>query len=233
MDHHRRVAGLDGDAILERLHWNAVLQRFLDADDLADEPADGDDLVAFPQREQRVLLLFPLLLLRTDHQEIEDQADQRELQDQLRPRTAGGRCGLREQRKNRAHDGSGLEWYRASQSRLHASKVPARIAARARRIRAMRKCTLCRERRRRARISSLVTRCRRYALEKRRQAGHPHSSSSGRGSSRWAALRRLILPVGLNAAALRPIRVGATQSNRSTPRATPSTRSSGKPTPIR
>ena len=111
MDHHFRLAGLDGDAIFERLHRRAVLERLLDVDDLADEAADGDDLVAFPKGEQRVLLFLPLLLLRTDHQKIEDRSDERELENDLWHSTAaGGWCGLREERKKRAHDWSGLEW---------------------------------------------------------------------------------------------------------------------------
>src|SRR3989440_12012000 len=40
------------------------------------------------------------------------------------------------------------------------------------------------------------------------------------------------LPI-LKAEPFRPLRVGATQSNRSTPRSTAATRSSGNPTPIR
>ena len=58
-------------------------------------------------------------------------------------------------------------------------------------------------------------------------------SSSGRGSVRNSARLMLSRPSRVNAAPLRPMRVGATQSNRSTPRRTPSTRSSGKPTPMR
>src|SRR2546430_2651276 len=40
-------------------------------------------------------------------------------------------------------------------------------------------------------------------------------------------------PSGVKAEPFRPLRVGATQSNRSTPRSTAATRSSGNPTPIR
>src|SRR3546814_492637 len=46
-------------------------------------------------------------------------------------------------------------------------------------------------------------------------------------------VRILIVPSRVNACPLRPDRVGNTQSNMSTPRATAPTRSSGLPTPIR
>ena len=58
------VAGLQRDAILERLLRNSLPQRLLDLDDLADDAADRDDFVALPQVEQRVLLFLPLFLLR-------------------------------------------------------------------------------------------------------------------------------------------------------------------------
>ena len=48
----------------------------------------------------------------------------------------------------------------------------------------------------------------------------------------WPAYVERVLSF-IDADALRPMRVGATQSNRSTPRSTASTRSSGNPTPIR
>ena len=53
---------------------------------------------------------------------------------------------------------------------------------------------------------------------KRAQAGHVHSSSSGRGSRAKRALRRLSRPCQVSALPVRAVRVGRTQSNMSTPR---------------
>ena len=64
-------------------------------------------------------------------------------------------------------------------------------------------------------------------------AGHPLVSSRGRGSPAWRAFFKVTGPYRVNATPWRPLRVGSTQSNISMPRATPSTRSSGVPTPIR
>ena len=55
----------------------------------------------------------------------------------------------------------------------------------------------------------------------------------GRRSSRSRACRILSVPAKVKARAVRPHRVGSTQSNMSIPAATPSIRSIGRPTPIR
>src|SRR5438552_12732133 len=65
------------------------------------------------------------------------------------------------------------------------------------------------------------------------QAAQSHSGSSGRGSVRYSVRLMFRRPSRVKAAPFRPIRVGATQSNRSTPRRIASIKSSGNPTPIR
>ena len=72
-----------------------------------------------------------------------------------------------------------------------------------------------------------------YAREKPAQAGHEQPATSGASSSAKAAFRRLMRPPGTSAEPVRPSRVGSTQSNMSTPRAIPSTKPIGSPTPIR
>lgn len=57
--------------------------------------------------------------------------------------------------------------------------------------------------------------------------------SSGLLSSRYLAFLITTFPVEVNMVPFRALRVGITQSNISTPRYTPSTRSSGVPTPMR
>ena len=61
------------------------------------------------------------------------------------------------------------------------------------------------------------------------QVSQSHSGSSGSVEPLSAAPRTLTRPVGSQAVPWRPFRVAATQSNRSTPRAMPSSRSAGKP----
>ena len=72
-----------------------------------------------------------------------------------------------------------------------------------------------------------------YFLMIRPQQKQRQLRSSGPGSERSSARRTLSRPSLVNAVPFLPMRVGATQSKRSTPRRTPSTRSSGKPTPMR
>ena len=77
-----------------------------------------------------------------------------------------------------------------------------------------------------------MNRWRRYP-RLRRQATQGHPLWRGRSSRSYCAFRKRRLPSSVNAIALRPFRVGMTQSNRSMPRPMASNRSSGRPTPIR
>src|SRR5262249_35797697 len=155
------------------------------------------------------LLRLALLLLRADHDEIEDGEDRAHLDEEPRHRrgAVARRGGHERECERKGHGtGSGLEWWRASQSRLHASNAPAAIAARASRRSDTRKCTLCRDSRRRPSISSAVKRWRRYARLKRAHVEQAHASSRGRLSARSDALRTFRRPSRVNAVPLRPMR---------------------------
>ena len=78
-------------------------------------------------------------------------------------------------------------------------------------------------------MSSTTKRWRRYPRGYVVQVSQSHSGSSGSVDPLSAAPRTLTRPVGSHAVPWRPLRVAATQSNRSMPRAIPSSRSGGKP----
>jgi len=59
------------------------------------------------------------------------------------------------------------------------------------------------------------------------------SGSIGEKSSSHFLLRMLMTPSAVNSCPLRPLRVGITQSNMSTPRSIPSRMFTGVPTPIK
>src|SRR5215203_596344 len=80
LDDEARLGGLDGDVIIQRPRGGALARHdLLDVNHLADDPAEGDDLIAALDRAQRLLVLSLLLLLRTDEKEVEDREDQRHL----------------------------------------------------------------------------------------------------------------------------------------------------------
>ena len=87
-----------------------------------------------------------------------------------------------------------LQPRRASRACKRRSR-PRSIAARAPAVRSSRKRRLCRLSRRSPRISFWLTRWRMYAREKRVQAGHAQSSSSGRGSRAKRAFLRFRRPL--------------------------------------
>src|SRR5947207_8018724 len=83
LDDESRLGGLDRDLVLHRPRGRALAgDDLLDVHDLADDPAEGDDLVAALDRAQRLLVLLLLLRLRADEEEVEDRQDQRHLDEE-------------------------------------------------------------------------------------------------------------------------------------------------------
>ena len=72
-----------------------------------------------------------------------------------------------------------------------------------------------------------------YARVNLEQAGQSQRSSSGAWSRAKRAFFRLSRPVEVSAVPVRPIRVGRTQSNMSTPRSITSRIPSGSPMPMK
>src|SRR5579863_262505 len=89
LDDEPGFARLDGDAVVER--WRAVRSRGLDKDDVADDPAGRDDLVAFLHAEHQLFESLLLLLLRAKKHEVEDRENGR-VHQQLR--RSGGIHGI-------------------------------------------------------------------------------------------------------------------------------------------
>src|SRR5512138_1944689 len=83
-----RLGGLDRDLIFHRARRRAFAGHgFLDVHHLADDPAEGDDLIATTDPAQRLLVLLLLLRLRADEEEVEDRQDQRHLDEEGRQRS--------------------------------------------------------------------------------------------------------------------------------------------------
>src|SRR4051812_49077974 len=102
---------LETDALLD-LHRHLDV---LDAGDLADDPALGDDDVPRFELVQHLLLLLGLLLLGTDHQQEENAEDQQDRQEaaELTERAGGrtrGCSGLRETVKYGCHRRASKGW---------------------------------------------------------------------------------------------------------------------------
>src|SRR5918993_287222 len=80
LDDEARLGGLDGDVILQRPRGGTLAGHGLpDVNYLADDPAEGDDLIAALDRAQRLFVLPLLLRLRAYEEEVEDREDQRHL----------------------------------------------------------------------------------------------------------------------------------------------------------
>src|SRR5215218_9640702 len=80
LDDQSRLRRLDRDVILHRARGGALARDdLLDVDHLADDPTEGDDLIATLHRAQRLFVLLLLLRLRADQKEVEDGEDQRHL----------------------------------------------------------------------------------------------------------------------------------------------------------
>ena len=94
-------------------------------------PPAGGDLVALLERGEQRGVLLPGLVLGPHEQEVEDQADERDLErGESRHRTTA-RTGARPSTGGSASRGSRLVVVARSQSRRQVSKVPSRIVARA------------------------------------------------------------------------------------------------------
>src|SRR5215207_4868964 len=105
LDDEARLGRLDGDVILQRPRGGTLARDdLLDVDHLADDPAEGDDLIAALDRAQRRLVLPLLLRLRADEEEVEDREDQRHLDQERRHRSeAPGLQGEESGEDSRVH----------------------------------------------------------------------------------------------------------------------------------
>src|SRR5947208_8112606 len=189
--------------------------------DRAVDPPGGEHLVADAQVADHLLLLVLALPLRPDDDQPEEQERDDDDEEDSRPAAA------------RSDDHSLAPFARRSASSFQVRNSPRSIACRAAATRSSRKRRLCRLSSRNPRISCWFTRWRMYARLKREQAGHGQPSSRGRSSAAKRALRRLRRPSLVRALPVRAVRVGRTQSNMSTPRATTSSTPSGSPIPMK
>src|SRR5829696_7410772 len=117
LDDESRLGGLDGDLVFHRPRGRALAGGdFLDVHHLADDAAEGDDLVSALDRAQRRLVLLLLLRLRADQEEVEDRQDQRHLDEERRHRSEATATGLQDEerwenaRMHHAGAGSVREW---------------------------------------------------------------------------------------------------------------------------
>jgi hypothetical protein len=98
LDDEPRLGGLDRDLVLHRARCRTLADdQLLDVHHLADDAAEGDDLVAALDRAQRLFVLLLLLLLRANEEEVEDREDQRHLDEERRHRSEATAAGLEDE----------------------------------------------------------------------------------------------------------------------------------------
>jgi hypothetical protein len=73
------VTGLDRDVVFHRLLLPLLAARFPDVHHFTDDTARRDDAVTLAQVTKPVFMLPTLLLLRPDHQKVEDRKDRSHL----------------------------------------------------------------------------------------------------------------------------------------------------------
>ena len=87
-----KLRKLDADAVSSRFDDDGIV---LDGDDVADDAADGRDVVADLQGITHLLGFFFALVFRADHKEVEHRDQNDEHENHGRAAAGGGRTGCR------------------------------------------------------------------------------------------------------------------------------------------